>query len=71
MVLELEDSNGKVYTTWAPAHLVARLTDDKDINFVLNEGLKQSESDPSKTYFAFSKVRFGQGWAVSWARARR
>ena len=61
MILELEDANGVVYLSWAPARLVDRLTNDTAINFVLNEGLRQSVSDPSMSFFAFSTVRARAG----------
>ena len=57
MRLELEDVNGEVYLSWAPARLVERLSGDNTIGFVLNEGLKQSGLDPSKSYFSFSTIR--------------
>ena len=54
MLLELENDDGEVFHCWAPSRLVKKLNDDTAINFVLNEGLKQTVSDPAKSYFAFS-----------------
>ena len=56
MLLELEDADGEISLSWAPARLVQKLSDDKTINYVLNEGLKQSPNDPSKSYFSFSTL---------------
>lgn len=59
MLLELEDADGVVYRTWAPTRLVDSLNNNKAIDFILNEGLKQVVSDPSKRYFAFSCIARG------------
>ena len=57
MRLELRDASGEAFFVWAPARLVESLSEDDQIGFILNEGLKQSMRDPSKSYFAFSTVQ--------------
>ena len=57
MLLQLENAVEDKIVCWACTRLVTRLNDDPKIQFILNEGLKQSETEPSNQYFAFTAIR--------------
>ena len=57
MLLQLENVVEDKIVCWACARLVEQLKENPEIQFILNEGLKQSKTEPSNQYFAFTAIR--------------
>lgn len=56
MYAELEDGKGNEYKTWLPTRLSIELKDygcKERIAFIKPKGLKQSETNPERQYFAY------------------
>ena len=56
MRLELENVTNEKTFVWAPTRLVKTLNENNAIEFILNNGLKQSDFDSSHSYYSFSTM---------------
>ena len=57
MIMTLENVHDEIISCWACSRLAEQLKGDSKLRYVLNEGMKQSDTDPATSYFAFTAIR--------------